>query len=156
MFTLVKGEDVLADTAKVYRICSDQKPKVISTLKVKSFKSNIFRQSFGVKKIARQAGQRAYARGFNYTSKSVRQKEVWPYPGNFKILKQLIIYLTLHSSWNLSFICDISSLLGSSLWLSNFTGRFKVVIMTLTRSKYRKISIRNFEKCLKFDKILKL
>ena len=82
-----KGEEVLADTAKVYRICSDQKPKVISTLKVKSFKSNgksnIFRQSFGVKKMARQAGQRANARGFNYTSKSVRQKEVWPYPGNF-------------------------------------------------------------------------
>ena len=79
-----KNGENLDETAKSYKLEGKGATKVINVLRVKSFKSNgksnIFRQSFGVKRMARQAGQ-IRARGFNYTSKSVRQREVWPYPG---------------------------------------------------------------------------
>ena len=79
-----KNGENLDDTAKSYKLEGKGATKVINVIRVKSFKSNgksnIFRQSFGVKRMARQAGQ-IRARGFNYTSKSVRQREVWPYPG---------------------------------------------------------------------------
>ena len=79
-----KNGENLDETAKAHKLEGKGATKVINVLRVKSFKSNgksnIFRQSFGVKRMARQAGQMR-AKGFNYTSKSVRQREVWPYPG---------------------------------------------------------------------------
>ena len=55
------------------------------TLRVKKFisaraTSNIFRFSFGKKRLSRCGGLIAAARGFNYISKSHKSRDVWPYP----------------------------------------------------------------------------
>ena len=53
-------------------------------LRVKRFESNkiknIFRFSFGAKRLARTGGHLSCARGFNYGSKTQKSRDVWPYP----------------------------------------------------------------------------
>ena len=73
------------ETAKIAKIKPEsEKKNNITQLRVKKFvsngKPNIFRYNYGIKRMARTAGVRTNARGYNYTSKSIRQKEVWPYP----------------------------------------------------------------------------
>lgn len=87
---LVKYEakpEVPSDSSKVFKL---QKVKSIYTkqseeLFTKKFHSNgqlnIFRYTFGKRKMARTGGTKPFARGFNYTSKSqIKSKDVWPYP----------------------------------------------------------------------------
>ena len=99
----IKNE-VPSDTSKVFKL---QKVKSIYTkpseeLFVKKFSSNgklnIFRYSFGKRKMARTGGTKMNARGFNYTSKSqIKSKDVWPYPAPkvHTLSEQILIILAI-------------------------------------------------------------
>ena len=83
----VNGEPkVIAATAKAVKLerVSVKAEKRDEKVRIKKFvsrgTSNIFRFSFGARRLARTGGVVAAARGFNYLSKSHKSREVWPYP----------------------------------------------------------------------------
>ena len=115
------------ETAKIAKIKPESpKKNNITQLRVKKFvsngKPNIFRYNYGIKRMARTAGVRTNARGYNYTSKSIRQKEVWPYPAP---------KASFHVWWKykLSLCEDIPDL---GTWIDIFTPQLTVVFTQLT------------------------